>query len=116
MIPTSDISTETKNGLRSVVGKKVTILGAARSGVAVAELLKSRGAVLFVSDVAPEEKLVEQVQRLRSMGIEFETGTHTSRVFEADVIVLSPGVPTQSPTVQEAERRGIRIVSELEAA
>jgi len=110
----------------SVVGKKVSILGAARSGVAVAQLLKEKGALVFVSDSGSPEKLQSQisepkdhpplVDNLQSIGIEAEIGKHSERVYDADLIVISPGVSSSAPVVQEAKRRGIRIVSELEVA
>jgi UDP-N-acetylmuramoylalanine--D-glutamate ligase len=99
-----------------VVGMKVSVIGAARSGVAVARLLSSEGALVFVSDSSPAEKLQSQIADLQSLGIEFETGSHSDRIFDVDMIVLSPGVPSSAPVVQDAKRRGIRIVSELEVA
>ena len=99
-----------------VTGKKVTVIGAARSGVAVAELLKAKGARVFVSDNASGDRLAEQTQHLTSISVGFETGGHTERVFDANMMVLSPGVPSSIPVVQEAYRRDIRIVSELEVA
>ena len=99
-----------------VSGKKVTVLGAARSGVAVASLLKKKNADVFVSDSAPTEKLKSQIADLQALGIEFETGAHTKRVLDADLIVVSPGVPSNIQIVKEAEVKKIRIVSELELA
>ena len=116
MAQTSNTPTLSIGSPVSVQGKKITVLGAARSGVAAAELLKARGAKVFVSDVAPADRITAQVERLNSLGVEFETGSHSSKVFDAGLIVVSPGVPTNSPTLQEAEKRGIRIVSELEVA
>ncbi|MBI4548490.1 MAG: UDP-N-acetylmuramoyl-L-alanine--D-glutamate ligase [Ignavibacteriae bacterium] len=100
----------------TVVGKKVSILGAARSGLAAARLLEEKGASVFVSDSGSPEKLQSQISTLQSAGIEIETGKHSERVYNADMIVISPGVPSTAPVVQEAKRRGIRTVSELEIA
>ena len=101
---------------KSVAGKRVTIVGAARSGVAAAQLLKKHGARVFVSDIASQEKLTAAIAELFSSGIEIEVGSHSEKVFDADIIVLSPGVPETSPAVQEAVRREIRLVSELEVS
>ncbi|MFI5251553.1 MAG: UDP-N-acetylmuramoyl-L-alanine--D-glutamate ligase [Bacteroidota bacterium] len=109
-------STTTVMDKHSVNGKKITIIGAARSGVAAAELLQSHGAKVFVTDNAVEEKLSPQIKRLASLGIGFETGGHTPRMYDADLIVISPGVPSNTPAVREAEKNGKRIVSELEIA
>jgi len=94
---------------------KVSIIGAARSGVAAAKLLKSQDANVFVSDKEPGEKL-QGSENLASLGVEYELGRHTDRVFECSLMVISPGVPSKAPVVLEAQKRGIKVVSELEAA
>jgi UDP-N-acetylmuramoylalanine--D-glutamate ligase len=94
--------------------KRVSVIGAARSGIAVAVLLKSHGATVLVSDAASAEKLSEQIAMLKAEQIEFETGNHTAKVFNCDWMVLSPGVPSNAAVVREAKKRNISIVSELE--
>jgi UDP-N-acetylmuramoylalanine--D-glutamate ligase len=94
--------------------KKVSVLGAARSGVAVAALLKSHGAHVFVSDAAVAEKLQSSLPRLQSEHIEYEVGKHSTRVYECELMVISPGVPSTSPVVLEAQKRKLHVVSELE--
>jgi len=100
----------------NIQGKKVSVIGAARSGVAAARLLKTHGANVFVSDSGSEEKLKENLADIKNLDIEYETGNHSQRVFDADLIVISPGVPSNVPILKEAERRDIQIVSELEIA
>jgi UDP-N-acetylmuramoylalanine--D-glutamate ligase len=95
--------------------KNISVIGAARSGVAVAVLLKSQGAALFVSDMAAAEKLQASLPNLQSEKIEYEVGGHSNRVYECDLMVISPGVPSNAPVVLEAQKRKIKIVSELEA-
>ena len=115
----TDVAEEMKNPAvtgMDVRGKRIAVIGAARSGVAVAKLLTSNGAIVFVSDSAAPEKLQPQLAELRSAGIGFETGAHSDRLFGNDLLVLSPGVPSDSPIVREAAGRGLRIVSELEVA
>lgn len=99
-----------------VAGKNISIIGAARSGVAVARLLKEHGANVFVSDAGTAERLTGQTKTLESLGVEFETGGHSVRVLDADLIVMSPGVPSTIPIIKEASKRNLRIVSELEVA
>lgn len=101
---------------QDVRGKKISVLGAERSGVAAALLLQKHGAVVFVSDAAPAAKIGESIEALRANGIDCEAGGHTERVYDADVIVVSPGVPSTAPVVNEARSRKIRIVAEIEAA
>lgn len=96
--------------------KKISIIGAARSGVAASQLLRHFGALVFVSDNESAEKLSESVAELRAAGIAYETGNHSERVFDCSLMVLSPGVPSDAAVVLEAQKRNIHIVSELEAA
>lgn len=101
---------------QDVRNAKVTVLGAARSGVAVTRLLMSRGARVFVSDMLQQSKLSESLEQLRPLDVDVETGGHSDRVFDCSLMVLSPGVPGNAPVVLEATRRKIRVVSELEVA
>jgi UDP-N-acetylmuramoylalanine--D-glutamate ligase len=99
-----------------VKGKRFSIIGGARSGVAVAQLLKAHGGLVFLSEKAPAEKLAETIAALKSTGIEFETGGNTGRATDVDVVVLSPGVPSDAPVVREALAKGRQVVSEVEVA
>ncbi len=101
---------------QDIHGRKISVLGAERSGVAAAVLLARRGADVFVSDAAPAEKIAGSIQALRAQGIAHEAGGHTDRVYDAEVIVVSPGIPSTAPVVVEARRRGIPVVAEIEAA
>jgi len=97
-------------------GKRFAIIGAARSGVAVARLLHGAGAAVFVSENAPRDRKAAAAAELEKHGIPCEFGGHTSRVLDAEVVVLSPGVPDASPIVQQAAARALKIVSELEVS
>ena len=99
-----------------VRGKNISVIGAARSGVAVAGLLQVRGARVFVSDKTGREKLQEEGRSLNELGIEHEFGGHSERVYACSLIVLSPGVPSNAPVVVEARKRSINVVSEVEVA
>jgi UDP-N-acetylmuramoylalanine--D-glutamate ligase len=96
--------------------KRVSVIGAARSGVAVASLLQTQGALVFVSDKTGHEKLKAEAQLLRELGIGYEIGGHSGRVYDCSLIVISPGVPSDAPVVLEARTRGINVVSEIEVA
>ncbi len=102
--------------LMNVKGKKVTVLGAARSGLAAARLLKNKGALVFVSDLAPAEQKADALQFLQNEQIDHEFGNHSQRVFEADFCVLSPGVPVASNVVQQLLSQNVPVVSEIEVA
>lgn len=93
-----------------------SIIGAARSGLAVAELLLVEGARVFVSDAKPAESSAVAIAELERIGVDYEFGGHTDRVLDADVMVLSPGVPDTLPIIERARQRGIEITGEIEVA
>jgi len=99
-----------------VKGKRFSVIGGARSGVAVSRLLKNHGAVVFLSDSAPAERMAEAGRDLQKLGIPHEFGENTRRVLDVDVVVLSPGVPPSAPVVIEAKARALKVVSEIEVA
>ncbi len=97
-----------------IQGKQVTVVGGARSGLAVAKLLAAAGADVFLTERdAPEERLTDL---LDTAGIDYEFGGHTRRALDADFFVVSPGVPSTINLVQQATRSGIAVYSEIEAA
>ena len=100
-----------------IIGKRISVLGMARSGFACAKLLKEIGAEVFVSDIKEKELLASEINQLKELGIDFETGGHTSKVIQnRDFIVVSPGIPSDIPIVSQAENSGIPILSEIEVA
>lgn len=99
-----------------IKNKKISIIGAVRSGLAAAKLAKKLGAIPFVSDAGSEEKLKSSIEFLKSEKIDFETGKHSEKVYECDLMVVSPGVPSNADVIKNAVNRKIKIISELEFA
>ena len=98
----------------SVVGRRAVVVGAARSGIAAAELLVRRGARVVLTE---SRASVDDPARLRDAGVELELGGHTTATFEqADLVVVSPGVPTEQPVFEAARQHGAEIIGELELA
>src|ERR1700674_873299 len=98
----------------SVEGKRVTVAGAARSGLAAAELLARRGAQVTVSDIRSE---IPEAALPDALGVTFELGGHEEQTFaDADLVVLSPGVPPEQPVLDAARRRGVPVIGEIELA
>ncbi len=97
-------------------GRRVGIIGMARSGMATARLVKAYQGHPFVSDGAPEAKVAAQCTELKNLGIPFETGGHTEQVLNCDYLVISPGVWVTADIVVQARNRGIPVFSELEVA
>lgn len=95
-------------------GARVTVVGGARSGVAAATLLARFGADVFVTDAGEIESAFSA--ELSDAGVPFESMGHSDRAIEADLVVISPGVPDSAPIVRDIQRRGIPIYSEIEAA
>ena len=98
----------------SIEGRRVLVVGAARSGVAVAELLARRGARVTVTDL---KSAVEGSQALAAQGIALELGGHDASSFaSADLVVPSPGVKLDQPAFDAARAAGVPIIGELELA
>ena len=97
-----------------VAGKRITVAGAARSGIAAAELLVQRGARVTLSDTRPE---VAEARALEALGVGLELGGHREETFtSADLVVLSPGVPPEQPVIAAARARGVAVIGEVELA
>ncbi len=99
-----------------VRGKKISVIGAERSGVAAAKLLHGKGAIPFVSDFGNSESTQRHIAELAAEKIAGEFGGHSELVYDCSLMVISPGVPTNAPVVKEAAKRGITIVAEIEVA
>src|ERR1035437_1741118 len=99
-----------------VRGKRFSILGAGKSGRAVARLLKTRRAKVFLSEKGKQSKFEDAARELEGIGGDYEFGDNTHRVLDADYVILSPGVPTEAPIVKLAREKGIKILSEIEIA
>lgn len=97
-----------------IASMNVTVIGAARSGLAAARLLHHHGGRVFLTEHASAEKYAEAARILREEGIPHEFDGHSARVFAADMVVVSPGVPSDAPVIVEAERRGLPVISEIE--
>ena len=95
--------------------KKIVVLGAAESGAGAAVLAKKQGFDVFVSDMSAIKDKYKKT--LDDHNIEWEEGHHTEeRIFDADEIIKSPGIPKEAPIVRKAMERGIGIISEIEFA
>jgi UDP-N-acetylmuramoylalanine--D-glutamate ligase len=99
---------------QSVEGARVTVVGGARSGLAVARLLARHGASVFLTDHGPAEAGI--AEGLERAGVQSEFGGHTARALDADWLALSPGVPSTSSLVQSALRQRRPVYSEIEVA
>src|SRR5438067_9649858 len=100
-----------------VKGKRVLVVGLGKSGVASALFLKARGARVTVSDTRTEQQLHQEIPTLLDRGIAIETGGHGERTFrDQDLIIVSPGVPTDVPQLARARALGLPVIGEIELA
>jgi len=96
---------------------EVAVLGLARSGRAVAELLLRDGYRVYASDASEAESVLDAAALLRDKGADAETGGHDlDRIARAALVVLSPGIPPDAPAVKAAVKSGRQVVSEVEVA
>jgi len=106
----------TGNGM-DLKGKKVLVVGMARTGIATAKFLKVKGSRVTTTEAKSEEEMKEAVQALKGMNLTTEWGGHRTETFlDQDLIVVSPGVDLNVGPIQEAIRRGVRVISEIELA
>ncbi len=102
-----------KSFKESIISKKIAVIGAGRSGLAAVKLLKKIGARhIFLSErgVLGESTKVF----LMKNRIQWEEGGHTSRIFDADLVILSPGVNVHNPFISRLKEISIPIFGELE--
>ena len=97
--------------------KRALVVGLGKSGMAAALFLKERGARVTVSDTRSARELATQIPALLEAGIMVESGGHGLLTFRRqDLIVVSPGVPLETPEVAQALALGLPVIGELELA
>jgi UDP-N-acetylmuramoylalanine--D-glutamate ligase len=98
-------------------GKKVLVVGLGKSGLAAALFLRRRGAQVTVSDVRSADQLAKEIPALIEAGIMVESGGHGLLTFRRqDLIVVSPGVPLDTPELAQVKSFGLPVIGELELA
>ncbi len=97
-------------------GKKILVVGLARTGVALCRFLAEKGAVVTVTDQALPEDLAEPRREIAGLGVAEELGVSEPSWPGYDLIILSPGVPPESPWLNAPREAGIPVWGELELA
>jgi UDP-N-acetylmuramoylalanine--D-glutamate ligase len=101
----------------SLAGRPVTVVGLARSGVAACRLLRTLGARVTGTDARAADALTPEARALSAEGVHLALGGHPSEAFEtAQLVVVSPGVPADHPTLAGCRARGIPVLGEVELA
>ena len=97
-------------------GKTVVVVGLAQTGIAVARFCARRGARVIVTDGKPADKLAAQIAQLDGVPVTWQLGGHDVAAFTtADLVVMSPGVPTL-PEMTAARAAGVEVIAEIELA
>ena len=100
-----------------LAGKRVLVVGLARSGRAAAASLAKRGAVVTVTDSKPPSNFKSEISELMPLKVGMELGAHREATFLVqDLVVASPGVPWDMPLLVKARERRIRVIPEVELA
>ncbi|MEJ2428823.1 MAG: UDP-N-acetylmuramoyl-L-alanine--D-glutamate ligase [Deltaproteobacteria bacterium] len=103
--------------LKDFQDKKVLVVGLAKSGLATTEFLVTKGARVTVTDHLPASELGSTVDHAEELGCTLALGGHPLEVFtQAELIIVSPGVPLDLPELAEARLRSIPVMGELELA
>lgn len=99
-------------------GRNALILGLGKSGLSSALLLRHLGASVFVSELKNEKDIPSAyLSQLKKEGIPFEAGNNSlSSLDQKDLLIISPGVPADTPILQEAAKKNLEIISEVELA
>jgi UDP-N-acetylmuramoylalanine--D-glutamate ligase len=96
---------------------EISVVGLARSGRAVAELLRRAGADVYASDAGSGHAVLRAALALEPLGVEVQHGQHDlARIARSALVVASPGVPPDAPPLCAARDAGVAIVGELEVA
>jgi len=97
------------------IGKKIAVVGLARSGIACANLLYDLGAQVWVSDNRDDDLTRSNAANLKSKQIKFELGVHSKEfIKDKDLIIISPGVTNEALPVIWANDYKIPVISEIE--
>ena len=99
-----------------LAGKRVTVmgLGLLGGGVGVARFLAHQGARVTVTDLKDEATLAQSVARLDGLPVTFHLGAHQDSDFtDADIVVVNPAVPSDSPFLAKAREAGVRLETEI---
>jgi len=98
-------------------GKRVLVVGLGKSGLAAALFLRRHGAQVTVSDIRSAEALAKDIPALLEEGVNVEAGGHGLLTFRRqDLIVVSPGVPLDTPELAQVRSFGLPVIGELELA
>lgn len=102
---------------KQLEGKRVAVIGLARSGVAAAHLLQAVGAVVTIADRKDRAELLGVLKTIEESAIDVVLGSgYETALTTAELVVISPGVPYRMEALERVRRRGVKVISELDLA
>jgi UDP-N-acetylmuramoylalanine--D-glutamate ligase len=102
---------------KQLEGKRVAVIGLARSGVAAAHLLQAAGAVVTVADRKDRAELLGVLNTVEESAIDLVLGSgYETALTTAELVIISPGVPYRMEALERVRRRGVKVISELDLA
>ncbi|MDF0673789.1 MAG: UDP-N-acetylmuramoyl-L-alanine--D-glutamate ligase [Nitrospira sp.] len=103
--------------ITQLTGARVTVVGLARSGVAAVRLLQEAGALVTVADRKDRGELFEMLGSLDQAATRLVLGSdYESALDQAELVIVSPGVPYRLEALERVRRRGTKVISELDLA
>src|SRR6266849_244529 len=115
MILEEDVVTRGRAYLDTLAGRRVAVVGLARSGLAAARLLHACGARVSASDAKPLARLGADARGLAGLGVRlFADDAAGAGVTGAELVVVSPGVPLDAAQLLVARRQGATVIGEIE--
>lgn len=101
--------------ISEIKDKRVLVVGLGKTGVALSHFLCQAGAQVTVTDHKSKPELSAQLELLGDLPIKFELGSHSPKTFvQQDLVVLSPGVPSNLKIFDYARSQGVRVTGEFE--
>jgi UDP-N-acetylmuramoylalanine--D-glutamate ligase len=107
-----DVATRGRGWLATLARRRITVVGLGKSGIAAARLLAAVDAEVRATDAKPIAMLGRDVADLAAAGVRLVDGP--GALADAELIVVSPGVPVDGPQLAPARQRGVPIIGELE--
>lgn len=103
--------------LSDLNGKKILIVGFAKTGVALARFLVKNGAEVTVSDHKSKAELANFLEQMEDLPVHYDLGNHTPKVFlQQDLLILSPGISPHLKIFEYAKNNGVQVTGEFEFA
>jgi len=110
------MSEKVKKEIEELEHKKVAILGAGTSGIWASFLLAGKCKSILLSEI--KQKIFDnaELKSLINAGVKIETGGHSDEVLKSDLVIVSPGISSDSDIIKKIKSRKIEIISEIELA